>query len=264
MLWPQFLSKRIIRPTAWTAALTCGLLMASLSHADDFRTRITQTLPVRGSQLPYSASILLTEVSPTRLGLHVLLDLRHLQRNAPAILSTVLDETCQHKYAVAVADATADGSTITVRGQFQAKFFTCDTSDPKVHRRTSLMLGQNLNVVATASAAVKGQCLHFRLNDLQLDLVGLIGDVAEVTGLTEKAQTLIIDKSNEVFASRPVCPKLPPELAALDPAYYSGGTTEIGDGGVGAYLKGSVDVSAATLLGLVDLMIKKDILAGVQ
>lgn len=246
------------------AAVVCLSATTPRAEADEFRTRVVSSVPVRTTRIPYTADVTLRDVSATRLGVRVVLDLRQFQANAAGILSRVLDETCHHKYAAAVADAGAQGASVTLRGQFQAKFFTCNDSDPKVHYRGSLMFGQNVDVAAAASARVRGNCLHLQLDGLQLDLVGLVGGLAEIVGLQDKAQELIIEKGNAILAGHPVCPKLPPEFAALDPEFYGGGTTEIGSGGVGAYLDGSVDVSAATLLSLVQVMIDKDLLEGVQ
>ncbi|MCA0873876.1 hypothetical protein LCL97_23845 [Seohaeicola saemankumensis] len=234
------------------------------AQADGFRTQFIRSVAVRGVPLPYSAIVDVTPRGPTRLGIRVLLDLRDMQRNAPGLLSTVLDETCNQKYAVAVADAGASGSSVTLRGQFQAKLFTCNTSDPKVHFRGPLALGQNLNVAASAEAVVRGQCLHLRMTDLDADLAGLIGDIADLTGLDDKAQDLVLTRGNEVLSRHPICPELPQELAGLDPRFFGGGTTELGKGGVGAYLDGSIDVSAATLLDLVEVMIERDLLEGVD
>ena len=103
------------------------LVRAHPAQADGFRAQLSRSVAVRGAPLPYSAIVDVTPRGPTRLGIRILLDLRYLQRNAPGLLSTVLDETCNHKYAIAVADAGASGPSVTLRGQFQAKFFTCNT-----------------------------------------------------------------------------------------------------------------------------------------
>ncbi len=139
----------------------------------------------------------ITERGPARLGIRVLQDLRQIQRNALGLLSTVLDETCHHKYAVAVANTGASGSSVTLRRQFQAKSVTCNTSDPKVHYRGPLALGQNLNVTASAATVVRGQCLHLRMTDLDTDLVGLMGDIADLTGLDDQAQILVLTRGSE-------------------------------------------------------------------
>ncbi|MBT3141141.1 MULTISPECIES: hypothetical protein [Roseobacteraceae] len=224
--------------------------MASTAYADDFNLSISRTVAAKGAQIPYALHIRLREAGKTRMGIAAVLDMRHVQANVPGLFSGVLQETCKAKYAVAIAEAHAEGKAVAVSGQFQAKFFLCDDDDPKTHYRGALLLGQNVNFQAKASAEVKGQCLVLKLVDVTLDPTGFLGGVADVLNLTEKAQTLILEKSAEVLAKHPICPELPPELAMLEPDFRSGGTQEIGKGGIGAYLNGSVDVSATTLVDL--------------
>ncbi len=235
-------------------ALVC---VAASAQSDEFNLKVRDEVAVKGTGVPYTLYVSLAEVTPTRLGIDAFMDLRELQRYVPVLASNVLDETCKHKYALAVSDARAEEDTIVATGQFQAKFFACNTDDPEKHYRGVLLFGQNVNVVAKAAADVKGNCVRLRLVDVELDLVGFVGTVSDLVGLTDKARELILEKGGEALAKNPICPELPDELASLDPEFTSGGTREIGDGGVAAALSGSVDTSAATLLDLILLMQEK-------
>ncbi len=239
-------------------SLGLGLATAASSlAAESVEFKIQDSLPVKERQLPYSLYVSLSEISETRLGVDTFLDLRTVQKLAPALLSNVLEETCKQKFALAVSDVQAEQNAVILRGQFQAKFYACNTKDPKVHYRGVLLFGQNVDVQVRTAADVSRNCVRFRLVDLDLDPQGFVGSVSDWIGLTEKAETLIVEKSAEVLANNPVCPTLPEELASLDPRFTSGGTREIGDGGVGASLTGSVDTSAATLLDLLRLLQEK-------
>ncbi|MGI9368707.1 MAG: hypothetical protein ACR2O2_07685 [Ruegeria sp.] len=228
--------------------------MAGMVRSDEFDLKVRDEVSVKGNSLPYTLYISLDAQTQTQLGIDAFMDLRAVQRYVPALASNVLDETCKHKYALAVSDARAEGNAIVATGQFQAKFFACDTNDPEKHYRGVLLFGQNVNVVAKAAADVKENCVHLRLVDVELDLVGFVGTVSDLVGLTDKARELILEKGGEALAKNPICPELPDELAGLDPKFTSGGTREVGDGGVAAALSGSIDTSAATLLDLIRLM----------
>lgn len=237
-------------------------LCATGSLADEVAFKIRQSLSVRGASLPLTFYLRLTDQAQNRLGVDAFVDLRAFQVNAPGLFSGVLDETCKRFFAVAISGAEAKGDTVTVRGQFQAKFFACDTRDPKVHYRGVLLLGQNVNFSASARATARGNCVRFQLVDVALDPLGFLGGVSDLVGLTEGAAELILEKGNAVLADHPVCPELPPSIASLDPDFTAGGVREIGAGGIGAALQGSVDTSAATLLDLVAALDRKGLLEG--
>ncbi|MDX1743879.1 MAG: hypothetical protein R3186_09835, partial [Ruegeria sp.] len=222
------------------AALLSLTLLASEASAENVEFKIANSFPVKGKQLPFSLYLSVEDSSDTRLGIEAFMDLRSLQKNAPWIFSNVLKDTCKQKYSLAVSEAKAQGDTIVASGQVQAKFHACDTDDPEVYYRGVLLFGQNVDAVVQAAADVRGKCARLRLVDLELDLHGFVGTVADLTGVTEKVSELILEKGAEILAKHPICPKLPDELAGLDPYFNSGGIREIGQGGVGVTLVGSV------------------------
>jgi hypothetical protein len=64
---------------------------------------------------------------------------------------------------------------------------------------------------------------------------------------------IVLEEANAFLDTNPVCPALPPEIAMLDPHFQSGAPRELGGGGIGAALSGSVDTSAPTLISLLAL-----------
>lgn len=238
----------------------CGLLSCALlattgpTQAENMDLRITETIPVKEKALPYTLYLTLKDTGPTRLGMTAFLDLRSFQKHAPWIFSGVLQETCQRKFSLAVSDVQADADTLVAKGQVQAKFYACDTDDPETHYRGVLLFGQNVDVIVKAAAEVEQNCLHVRLRDIDLELQGVVGTLSDLIGLTDKAREVILAQGTEVLAENPVCPELPSELAGLEPRFTSGGIREIGTGGVGATLSGSVDTSAETLLDLIAVL----------
>lgn len=253
-------TKVLLRKQVIRALFIAALLGTSGAAADPVAFKISQSFAARGANIPYTLYLRLSEVTQTRMGVDAFIDLRQLQRNLPRLLSQVLDETCKHKFAVAITETRVQGDAISVSGQFQAKFYTCDDKDPKVHYRGVLLLGQNVNFTAKATANVSRQCIRVRLLDVQLDPKGFLGGAANLFGLTEKAQTLILEKGEEVLAKHQICPKMPPELAMLEPYFNAGGIREIKAGGIGAALHGSVDTSSETMLGVLSLMQDKGLI----
>ncbi|MEY8842445.1 hypothetical protein AB9K41_25720 [Cribrihabitans sp. XS_ASV171] len=251
------------RPRQAGLALACLLLLslpATAARAKDAACRLAQSFSAKGYRIPYTLYLKFTPATRTRMTVDAFVDLRGVQRNLPGLLSQVVEETCKHRYAVAVADSRASGDHVSVRGQVQAKFWHCNTRDPAIHYRGLLLLAQNVDFAATASARVHGNCLRLRLADVQIDPGGLLGALANLFGLTEKARQIILEKGAEVLAAHPVCPDLPPDLAPLAPRFTGGGTREVGTGGLGADLHGSVDTSAATMISLLQAMKRRGML----
>ncbi|MEY8839683.1 hypothetical protein AB9K41_11710, partial [Cribrihabitans sp. XS_ASV171] len=65
-------------------------------------------------------------------------------------------------------------------------------------------------------------------------------------------RNLLLSLAEAVLARNPICPRLPAAIASLDPDFTDGGTVEIGDGGAGVALTGSVDVSTATIIDMLN------------
>ena len=70
----------------------------------------------------------------------------------------------------------------------------------------------------------------------------------------EAARTLLLDAVRLYLEETAVCPEMPPEVAVLDPEFGTGGPTEIGEGGIGVALAGSVDVSPRAIIDLLRLI----------
>ncbi len=88
----------------------------------------------------------------------------------------------------------------------------------------------------------EGDCLEHLSNEL-------------FHGRTQQPKT-----AGMIMKRHPICVQMPPELASLEPSYDTGGTRELGDGGLGVYLQGSVDVSTDTLVDIMQVLQNKGIL----
>jgi hypothetical protein len=99
-----------------------------------------------------------------------------------------------------------------------------------------------------------------RLVDLDFELEGAVELTPDQKDGIATARALIGPAVARLMANHPICPKLPPELASLSPRYEEGGTTEIVHGGAGIYLRGSVDVSTETILGILKVLQQREVL----
>ncbi len=216
------------------------------TYAGDFQIKLSKEVPLRDIPVPFTVYGGLEESSPTRLRLKAFMDLRGLQDKAPEILKGPLEETCKRQIYLEIQDVTAKGDTVQVKGSARAQFSTCNRREEPGWR----YFGATVDAVAIGKAEVKGQCLTFSIEDIDLDPRGLIGGISNLFGLTERINNAVLEKGGEFLAENPVCPPLPEEFSVLDPNYESGGTREIAPGGMGAAIVGSADVSADTIVKL--------------
>ncbi|WP_170427363.1 hypothetical protein [Ruegeria arenilitoris] len=223
------------------------------TYAGRFQIKLTKEVPLRDIPVPFTVYGGLEESSPTRLRLRAFMDLRGLQEKAPQILTGPLEESCNRQIYLEVRDVTAIGETVKVEGSARAQFTRCKRNEEPGIR----YFGATVDAIAVAKAEVKGQCLTFSIESVDLSPRGFIGGVSNLFGLTNRINDAVLEKGGEFLAANPVCPPLPSEFAVLDPIYESGGTREIAPGGMGAAVVGSADVSAETIVevlaGLKDL-----------
>lgn len=230
----------------------------------DVRFRFPAQLPTREGPVPITVYAGVGAATPTRLSINAFADLRQVQARLPTLMSGEVESACRQEISVEVVDVAAAGDRVVARGRVNADFYTCRRSGTPEEQRGFRLISQRIDVVAQATAAVRKNCIEFSVLDLELDPSGLLGAMANLFGLTTRVRNAILSKAGEVLAENPICPNLPSELAALKPAYDAGGIREIGQGGVGAALGGTIDTSATTLLELLAFAQKRQAAGGGQ
>jgi hypothetical protein len=248
---------------AQSATATEGPVEPSF-YSGDVRFRIAETLEVGGREVPLTLFLGLSSQSDTRLGVEAFIDLRRLQTALPAIVLGTVEASCGLGLDVELDHAEADGQNVRAWGTVHAHLYRCPGRGTEQERRGMRLLTQSIDVVAVATAGIERDCVAFRLVDLNLSPKGLIGRVANLFGVTERARATILERATAALASNPICPELPEGFARLDPRYTEGGPREIGEGGMGAALKGSVDTSAGTLISLLELVKARGIVGAVR
>lgn len=198
------------------------------------------------------------------MDVNAFVDLRELQQRLPQLASRTITASCGVDLDVDLDQAFADGDQVRATGTVRARLYRCKNKGTEDESRGMRLLSPRIGVDATATAVIEGKCVKFNLTDIELDPQGAIGGIADVFGLTERVRTAILEKSRSYLAENPVCPRLPENLAVLNPEYVDGGPREIGEHGMGVALSGSVDTSAGTLLTLLELVKKRGIVGGVR
>lgn len=251
-----------VDPEAVNVAVERGVGINAASYSGDVTLKIPGDLPIGSQILPFVLYVGLSPETDTRLGVNSFVDLRLVQTRLPDLASGVLEETCEREIALSLTEAEAEGNLVRARGTVRARFFFCNRSDPAGEKRGTLWLSQNVDATATAKATVRDQCIEFSLTDVELDPRGFLGGIANLFGLTTVARSVVLEEAGEFLSENPICATLPEELSTLAPSFSDGGAREIGDGGIGAALSGSVDTSAATIVSLLALMEEHGVLEG--
>jgi hypothetical protein len=233
-------------------------------YAGDVAFRVVEPIAVGGRDVPLTLYLGLSPQSETRLAVKSFVDLRPLQKALPDIVSGTMEATCQLGLDVRLDRVEADGNRVRGWGTVVAHLYRCPDRGTEQERRGMRLLSQTIDVVAVATAGIERDCAVFHLEELELSPKGLLGRLADLFGVTERARVAILDRAASAFAGRPICPEPPDEISWIDPHYVDGGTREIVEGGMGAALSGSVDTSASTLVRLLDLVSKRGILGDVR
>ena len=224
------------------------------SYAGDVKYRIAETFPAKSWEIPFEAYLGLAPETQTRLGGKFFVDLRHLQSAVPDLLTGALEPSCALGLDLRVEGAEADGDIIRAHASTDARVYRCRQRGTEEERRGVQFLTQTFDIEATLGASLDGACIVFRLDDLDLDPKGLLGGLATLFGVTERARAAILEKARTTLTENPVCPDLPLALALLNPRFPEASIREIGNGGIGAALSGSVDLSAARIVELLALV----------
>ena len=132
--------------------------------------------------------------------------------------------------------------------------YDCERTGPGTWERGELLTTEEIGVRADMSADLAGDCIVFRLIDLERDPPGVIAQLDTGSGRAQAARALLLEAVGLILEESPLCPDLPPELAVLDPTFDRGAPEEIGDGGVGVAVDGSIEVSPRSVIDLLRLL----------
>ncbi|MGI1661768.1 hypothetical protein ACRDNQ_05975 [Palleronia sp. KMU-117] len=233
---------------AATRALDLTGPVDATAYAGDVEFRIVESFKAGEKDVPFTVFLGLTPGTGTRLAANALVDLRPLQQALPDLLTGAFDPSCGLGLDVNFRQARAVGPAIEARATVDARLYRCHERGTETEKRGGRIITQSIDVVATIGGDLRGDCIEFRLEELDLAPRGLLGGLATLFGVTEKARAAILAQTRETLSANPVCPDLPDGLSPLDPQFSAFSLTEIGVGGIGAAGSGSVDLGAEKVL----------------
>ncbi len=236
-------------------------LSASAGRAQQISFDINQTVELNDVEIAYSVNLGLRALSLTRLEIDAMLDLRDLQQKLPELLAG------QQVLALCGIDTTARDISllareqdISIQGRLGSTFFRCERIDPRTWKRREERATVDYDVTIDASAELRGNCVHLRLADANVAFDGELAETIENAQNITRAGDLLVAAIGLILDDLPFCPDLPPAIIALDPVYETAGPREIPDGGLGIVLRGSVDTSTSTVIGILQELQQEGVL----
>ena len=234
-------------------AVDLGEAVDPATYAGDVTFRFAENLAAGDQDIPVTLLLGLAPQAETRLGANALVDLRHLQQALPQLLSGPIEPSCALGLDILFHGAEAEADALRARASLTARLYACSGRGTENEQRGMRLLAPTIDVDATLSAGLEGDCIAFRLDALDLAPRGLIGGLANLFGFTKRARSALLEQTRTMLEENPVCPDLPAALALLDPHFSVLGLREIGAGGIGAALSGSVEISAANIVRILAL-----------
>lgn len=224
---------------------------AAAVGADPPPLRLAHVQDVNGIAIRVPMELYLSAATETRLDVKLAGNLRAFQANLPALLSQVVEDSCDRRIGFEVTRGTAEGDRIRLQGRVQAILYRCRNADRATRRR---LLSNITEIDLLLDARLKDDCLFAELVSLDLDPGGLTGFTMNILGLTERIGTRVQQTVNATLADADSCLDMPDALKVLDARLVSGGFRDFGGGEMGFVLKGAITVSARNTLALLDLI----------
>lgn len=190
--------------------------------------------------------------SAHRMGVKVAGNLRVVQRNLPAILSTVVEDSCTRRIGLEIDETHAEGDSIRARGRVQITVYRCrDESNPETRR---LRLSNIAEIDLLLDGRLANDCVEIYLRDLAIAPSGLAGGIMSLTGLNNRVSERVRGRLNTVLNEEENCLDLPDALKLVNTRLVSGGLRDFGGGEMGFVLKGTVDVTAEKMVALLSYL----------
>ncbi len=243
--------------------LMAVVLGARAPNAQQVDFVIDATLPVRDTELPYTLDLNLSAAAPTRIGVGALLDLREIQKTVPERLAeNAIVDNCGLQVRLDEFSFEAQDDAIDLDGQVTITIFECSRTSERDFQRGEQKNAVQANMSTEATVELRDNCAYFELIDLVLKAPEAQREKLLEDDTLESVKKLMLAAVDLVLNETPLCPVLPAELASLDPVYETGGPREIGEGGLGVFLDGSVDVSPSTILDILTVLQQQELIPG--
>ncbi len=243
--------------------LFSGIGFVSPSTAQVAEFDIEDTLVVGTTEIAYGLNVVMTAVSPTRVGIEAVLDFSDLQARLPELLAEepILD-SCGSRTDLSEFIVEAQGEVVSLSGKLDTQFFECTKTRENIFVRGEPTDRWIFDFSGSATARFSEKCVTYELVDAVVQPLEQLQDIEGFVEDVEALRAILLEVAGRFLSERPFCPAFPEEFEPLDPVYETGGPREIGDGGLGAYLRGSVDTSTATIIGILRVLQEEGVIPG--
>lgn len=239
----------------------CALCSSAIAQQVEFD--VEETIEFGDTEIGYRLDVLLDARAPTRVGVKALLDLRDFQQRLPTLIKEEpVSDGCGSRSDLQKLAVEARDDVISLVGELKTQRYECTRTSESTFERGALTETWRLGFDASATARLEGTCLTLEIVDMVVKPLEEIKDREELAEDLNALRVLLIDFANGFLEKRPLCPQLPPELASLDPIYQSGGPFEVDEGGLGFFIDGSIDVSTKTILSVLGILQREQIIPG--
>ena len=231
------------------------------SDAQQVSFMFDEVLEVANNELVYTLDLDLIAAAPTRVAVNALLDLREIQRNlSESVVDNAIIDGCGLQVKLDELSIVTEDNAIALESLLSITRFDCGRISKKDFRRGDQIGAFSANLSTVVSVELQDNCAYFKVFDLILSAPeSERSQLLEEKTLSE-VKSFLLAAIDLVLSETPICPKLPAELASLDPIYENGGPQEIEDGGLGIFLSGSLDVSPATIIDVLLLLQQEELI----
>ncbi|WP_170478191.1 hypothetical protein [Ruegeria arenilitoris] len=252
-----------LNPHVLLAAAKNGEGIDPSKYKGDIEFHLPSEVPIGDEIFNVAFYAGLSPATETRLRVNAMADLRAIQARFPELASGIYDDSCAREVSVQILETEAIENHVELRGSMFVRFYSCKQK-ASGELRGGLWLTQEIDASAKVEAYVEEQCVRFSVVELDLNPRGFTGAIANFFGVIEGARTEILEQAENYFDANPICLTVPKELKPVSPKATLVRAIEIGEGGIGAEIQGSIDTDASTLVNLLSVMELSDIIEGQQ
>ncbi len=211
--------------------------------------------------LPYTLNLTLSVAAPTRVGVNALLDLRKVQEILPERLQdNAVVDSCGSLVTLDDLSIVANEDAIAIDSVLGITRFDCGRISKRDFRRGDQLGTFSAMLSTVVSVEVRDNCAYLKVPDLNLSSPQSTRENLLQDSTLSEIKSFLLAAIDLVLVETPLCPELPEELASLDPNYTKGGPSEIGEGGLGILLNGSVDVSPSTIIDILLVLQQENVI----
>lgn len=230
-------------------------ILSTAAGAQQVDFALEDTFPFEETEIAYDLDLTLTAKGPTRLGVEALLDLGDFQEQIPAMLvGEALLDLCGNETIVEDLSLSVQATKLSILGRLNFEFFVCEKTGDTTFERGAQRLAFTADVRSDISTRIIENCVVLTLEVLTLRPGQELAFLNEENENLDNARLSLIRAIGLILEETKICPDLPPELASLDPVYDQVGPMEVGEGGLGLFLSGSIDVRAEAIIAVLNAL----------